>query len=119
VDTNEEVLVQGEELAKSLGVAQDIDIIHKNANYIVYLAPSLIINTSVNNIENAGWFENIPLGTLVVLQSRNKDPAGVNSCNSEGELSANYPLSKVLYMGKLRLQGKQGSYARYMVIGIK
>lgn len=119
VDTNKSVLVQGEELAKSLGVAQDIDIIHKNANYIVYLAPSLIINTSVNNIENAGWFENIPLGTLVVLQSRNKDPAGVNPCNSEGELAANYPLSEVLYMGKLRLQEKQGSYARFMVIGIK
>lgn len=119
VDVNEDSLMQGEELAKSLGVAQDIDIVHKNANNVVYLAPSLIINTSVNNIENAGWFENIPAGTLVVMQSRNKDPGAVNRYNSEGELSANYPLSDVLYMGKLRLHEKQGSYARFMVIGIK
>ena len=119
VDVNEESLMQGEELAMNLGVAQDIDIVHKNANDVVYLAPSLIINTSVNNIENAGWFENIPLGTLVVMQSRNKDPGGVNRYNSAAELAANYPLSKVLYCDKLRLQEKQGSYARFMVIGIK
>jgi hypothetical protein len=119
VDVNEDSLMQGEELAKSLGVAQDIDVVHKNANDVVYLSPSLIINTSVNNIENAGWFENIPEGTLVVLQSRNKDPGGVNHYNSAAELAANYPLSKVIYSDKLRLQGKQGSYARFMVIGIK
>jgi hypothetical protein len=119
VDVNEDALMQGEELAKSLGIAHDIDIVHKNANDVVYRTPSLIINTSVNNIENAGWFENIPEGTLVVLQSRNKDPGGVNHYNSAAELEATYPLSKVLYSDKLRLQEKQGSYARFMVIGIK
>ena len=119
VDTNEDVLMQGEELAKSFGVAQDIDIIHKDANNIVYHAPSLIINTSVNNIPNAGWFENIPLGTLVVMQSRNQDPDGINHYNSAAELAATYPLSRVLFCDKLRLQEKQGSYARFMVIGYK
>jgi len=119
VDVNEEVLDQGEELAKNLGIANNISTIHKNANDVKYRSPSLIINTSINNIENAGWFENIPLGTLVVMQSRNKDPGGVNRYNSDAELAATYPLSRVLYSDKLRLQEKQGSYARFMVIGIK
>jgi hypothetical protein len=119
VDVNKTALLQGEELANDLGSARNIEIVHQNANDVVYNNPSLIINTSVNNIENAGWFENIPLGTLVVMQSRNKDPGGVNRYDSADELAANYPLSEVLYIDKLRLHEKQGSYARFMVIGIK
>jgi len=117
VDVNRASLQAGQELVKDLGV--DIQAIQANANYLTYNKPSLIINTSVNNIENAGWFENIPLGTMVVLQSRNRDPQAVNDCNSAAELSAQYPLTTVLYMDKLRLQNKQGSYARFMVIGVK
>jgi hypothetical protein len=119
VDVNKTSLLQGDELAKKLGVGRNIKIVHQNANNVVYHNPSLIINTSVNNIENAGWFENIPLETLVVMQSRNKDPGGVNRYESAEELSANYPLSKVLYIGELKLHEKQGSYDRFMVIGIK
>lgn len=117
VDVNKASLELGQDLVKDLGL--DIEAIQANANYINYANPSLVINTSVNNIENAGWFENIPQGTMVVLQSRNNDPQAVNACNSPAELSAQYPLSRVLYMDKLRLSNKQGSYARFMVIGVK
>ena len=117
VDVNRASLELGQELVKDLGL--DIQAVQANANYLNYNKPSLVINTSVNNIENAGWFENIPQGTLVVLQSRNNDPQAVNACNSPAELAAQYPLSRVLYMDKLRLSNKQGSYARFMVIGVK
>jgi SAM-dependent methyltransferase len=118
VDVDKRALAQGQELADELGTS-DIKSICADANYINYNRPSLVINTSINNIPNAGWFENIPLGTLVVLQSRNNDPGGVNACNSPAELSAQYPLTNVLYMDKLRLSNDKGSYARFMVIGVK
>lgn len=117
VDVNRASLELGQELVKDFGL--DIQAIQANANYLTYNKPSLVINTSVNNIENAGWFENIPQGTLVVLQSRNNDPQAVNACNSPGELAAQYPLANVLYMDKLRLTNQHGAYARFMVIGIK
>ena len=119
VDVNKTALLQGDELANDLGVGRNIEIVHQNANDVAYHNPSLIINTSVNNIENAGWFENIPLGTLVVMQSRNKDPGGVNRYESVDELADNYPLSKILYIDTLKLREKQGSYTRFMIIGIK
>jgi hypothetical protein len=117
VDVNRASLELGQELVKDLGL--DIQAIQANANYLNYNKPSLVINTSINNIENAGWFENIPQGTLVVLQSRNKDPQSINDCNSPAELAAQYPLANVLYMDKLRLTNEHGSYARFMVIGVK
>lgn len=117
VDVNRANLEVGQRLVKDLGL--DIRAIQANANYLDYERASLIINTSVNNIENAGWFENIPLGTLVVLQSRNRDPQAVNDCNSAAELAAQYPLTQTLYMDKLRLTNEHGAYARFMVIGVK
>ena len=118
VDVDREPLEQGQELAKKLGLA-NIQAIQANANNIVYKHPTLVINTSVNNMENAGWFENIPQGTLVALQSRNNDPGALNQHNSPRELALQYPLAQVLYEDKLRLHDKQGSYARFMVIGRK
>ena len=119
VDTNRTALEQGQELAQELGLNHHIKLVHKNANYMHYNKPSLVINTSINNMENAGWFDNIDAGTLVVLQSRNKDPQRVNACNSPAELAAQYPLSQVIFMDKLRLSNELGIFARFMVIGVK
>lgn len=118
VDVERTALEQGQALADELGMA-NIKSLHRNANYIEYNQPSLVINTSVNNMENAGWFDNIPQGTLVVLQSRNNDPQALNACNSAQELALQYPLSQVLFQDKIRLTNKLGSYARFMVIGVK
>lgn len=117
VDVDRHALEQGQELVKELGIS-NVKSLNFNANYLNYIRPSLIINTSVNNIENAGWFENIPQGTLVVLQSRNNDPDALNACNSPEELSEQYPLSNIMYMDKLNLNDGK-AYARYMVIGVK
>ena len=118
VDVDRQALKQGQELANELGMTNIIPLL-ANANDIVYKRPNLVINTSCNNMENAGWFENIPHGTLVALQSRNNDPAALNQHNTPRELLLQYPLAEVIYEDKKRLHDKQGSYARFMVIGYK
>lgn len=117
IDVNRTALEKGQALANDMGMV-NVQSQHRNANDVTYNRPTLIINTSVNNIENAGWFDNIPQGTLVVLQSRNNDPQAVNQCNSVDELVEQYPLTKILFKDQLKLNdGKP--YQRYMVIGVR
>lgn len=109
VDINKDALNTGHELAKKFGVADLIQPMVKDANTLNYKQakkPSLVINTSVNDMDNEGWFDNIPEGTLVALQTRDS-------------YLEDYPLSRVLYAGKKELRDPEESYTRYMVIGIK
>ena len=82
--------------------------------------PSVVINTSTNDIKNEGWFDNIPNGTLVVLQGRDRvDPQADYSFDGPQDLLEQYPLNKVLYQGELQLTDPETEYTRSMVIGIK
>ena len=109
VDINDTVLNTGQVLAKKLGIDKQIEPMAKDANTLDYrqaIFPSLIINTSCNDMKNAGWFDNIPRGTLVALQTRD---------NTLDE----YEFSKVLYIGKRHLKDPETNYTRLMKIGIK
>jgi SAM-dependent methyltransferase len=109
VDINKEALDTGHELAKKFGVSDLIQSMVKDANTLNYKQakkPSLVINTSVNDMKNEGWFDRIPEGTLVALQTRDS-------------YLEDYPLSRVLYAGKKDLRDPETAYTRYMVIGIK
>jgi hypothetical protein len=109
VDVDKQALNTGHELAQSLGVADLIEPMVKDANTLNYRQaknPSLVINTSVNDMDNNGWFDNIPKGTLVALQTRDS-------------YFEDYPLSQVLYSGKKNLEDPETKYTRHMVIGIK
>ena len=109
VDIDKKVLNTGQELATKLKVADKIQPMVKDANKLNYSQakpPSLVINTSVNDIKNNGWFDNIPEGTLVALQTRDED-------------LDQFKFTKVLYSGSKRLRDPETSYVRNMVIGIK
>lgn len=109
VDIDKKSLVTGQKLAKRLGVADKIDLMIKDANTLDYrqaVSPSLVINTSCNDMDNTGWFDNIPKGTLVALQTRD-------------DTLDEYDFSKVLYQGKRDLTDPETNYTRHMVIGIK
>lgn len=82
--------------------------------------PDTIINTSCEHIPTGDfikWYNTIPVGTLVVLQTNNyfKLPEHVNCCNDLDDFSRATPIKEVLYQGKLELS----KYTRYMRIGIK
>ena len=78
--------------------------------------PNTIINTSCEHIENfTKWFNAIPTGKLVALQSNNyfEIEDHVNCVNSLDEFKQQAPLSNIIYEGELELE----KYTRYMLIG--
>ena len=80
--------------------------------------PDTIINTSCEHIENfAEWYDKIPAGKLVILQSNNffEVDEHVNCSIDIDDFSRQTPLKSVLYSDSLELK----KYTRYMRIGYK
>jgi hypothetical protein len=120
VDTNKEWLVQSQEVLKNIGI-DNTQAMLKDANKLDYRQlPGIVINTSTNDIKNQGWFDNIPLATIVVIQGRNAvDQNAVAEYSHPQELLDEYPLRKVLYQGTMQLQDPETDYIRSMIIGVK
>ena len=77
-----------------------------------------VINTSCEHFEDfQGWWDLIPSGKLVVLQSNDffSHPEHVNCVNNVGELADMAPMEMILYMGDLPTY----KYTRFMVVGRK
>jgi len=80
--------------------------------------PDTIINTSCEHIENfKQWYENIPTGTIVILQTNNYFdlPEHINCCIDLDDFSRTTPMQNVYYQGELKLS----KYTRFMRIGVK
>ena len=87
-------------------------------SYPITDIPNTIINTSCEHIENfTDWFNLIPAGKLVALQSNNyfEIDDHVNCANSLDEFKIQASLSNIIYEGELELE----KYTRYMLIGYK
>jgi len=76
-----------------------------------------VINTSLTDMPGRAWFLNIPSGTLVAMQARDHDPN--KNFESTQDIVDRFPLSKVLYHGRMRLRDPETEYTRFMVIGRK
>lgn len=112
VDSDAERVKTGQALAKKMGVADRIKAMIADVNDLDYRqldSNGLVINTSCHDIKNTKWFDHIPAGTLVVLQSRT---------DVEDDLS-HYQLSRVLYQGSRELQDPETKYTSILEIGIK
>ena len=80
--------------------------------------PDTIINTSCEHIENfKKWYNKIPQGKLVILQSNNYTEIAehVNTSNTLEEFSKTVPMTETLFEGKLELE----KYTRFMKIGYR
>ena len=80
--------------------------------------PDTIINTSCEHIDKFElWYDRIPKGKLVVLQSNNYSdlPEHVNCVKSLRAFEKQTPMQDVLFEGMLQLS----KYKRYMRIGFK
>ena len=93
-----------------------------NANnrmsYPIVDSPDTIINTSCEHIANfTAWYDKIPDGKLVVLQSNNffEVEEHVNCVNSIEEFAVKAPMQNILYSGELEFP----KYKRFMLIGYK
>jgi len=77
----------------------------------------VVINTSLTDMTGQAWFDRIPAGTLIVMQSRDHDPG--NEAHNTQDIIDRYPLTEIVYDGKLKLADPETEYTRYMVIGVK
>ena len=80
--------------------------------------PDTIINTSCEHIKNFNsWYENIPLNTLLVLQTNNfyEITDHVNCSESVEDFDKSTPMKTTMYLGEISLP----TYKRFMKIGIK
>lgn len=95
------------------------DTIRANGTVITLTEmPDTIINTSCEHIKNfKQWYNNIPLGKLIILQNNNyyKIIEHINCVESLIMFEKDSPMTKLLYQGTLKLD----EYERFMRIGIK
>jgi hypothetical protein len=81
-------------------------------------SPNTLINTSCEHIENYhGWFNKVPSGMLLILQSNDyfSNHEHVNCVKNLGDFKEQTPLATYLFEGELDL----GLYKRFMLIGYK
>lgn len=119
VEINPKFLKGSKELLSRHGV-DNVKYMQKDANKLDYRRlgnQDVVINTSLTDMPGQNWFENIPKGTLVVLQARDRDPG--EQFDSPADIEQKFPLSQVLYSGTLDLEDPETEYHRFMVIGIK
>ena len=112
VDRDARVVKTGQQIAKKMGVADRIEPMIADANRLDYRQldqDGLVINASCHDMENTGWFDHIPTGVMVALQSRT---------DVDDDLG-NYKLSKLLYQGSCELKDPETRYTSILEIGVK
>ena len=119
VETDQSMLDQSERMLDRVG-ARNVEYMNTDANDLDYRQLGMdgaVINTSLTDMDGEDWFRNIPDGTLVVMQARDNDPG--YQYHSTDDILKKFPLSQVMYQGKLRLKDPETHYHRFMVIGRK
>jgi len=121
VDQDPDWISVSQRIAQDMGIQDQVQHMVQDVNQIDYRqarAPSVVINTSTNDISGRDWFNHIPPGTIVVLQGRSAGKS-VRSWDTLGDFVREYPMQEVLFRGQLGLQDPETAYHRYMVIGIR
>lgn len=119
VETNQERLGVSERMLDQAG-AHNVEHMLKDANQLDYRQlgrDGAVVNTSLIDIKGTDWFENIPPGTLVVMQAR--DQVDNEQFAGPADIAQMFPLAQVLYSGSLDLEDPETEYTRFMIIGRK
>ena len=112
VDRDARVVRAGEAIAEKMGLADGIRSIAADANRVNYDQldhNSLVINTSCYEIKNTAWFDRVPTGTMMALETR----------TDVDEDLEDYELSNVLYQGSRELTDPETDYTSILKIGVK
>lgn len=96
----------------------------EDANDLVYDNTDVIINCSAEHFICEDWFDKIPEGKLICIQSSDvtdaEHPWFVTQPNPTIEdFVERYPLTQTLFLDTLRIQYSDSGYNRFMLIGIK
>jgi hypothetical protein len=101
-----------------------IQNITMDSNELHYIPDSIVINCSPEHFESTTWFDNIPYGTTVCIQSSNmtdiEHPWYIRQPTTNlHSFLEKYPLTVVYYNDTLDISYDNWGYSRYMIIGIK
>jgi hypothetical protein len=91
-----------------------------DCNQMIPSGIDLIVNTSTEHFDNLNWWNNIPKGTLVALQSN--DMIHDDHCftfTSLDEFADTFPLSEILFAGTKEFVYPDWKFSRFMLIGKK
>jgi len=119
VERDAAMLRQSQRMLDHIG-AEAVEHMQADANDLDYrqLGPDgVVINTSLTDMPGRDWFDNIPPGMLIAMQARDHDPGA--QFHSTQDILEKFPLTTVLYQGKLDLEDPETKYTRFMVIGRK
>lgn len=119
VEKNKQYLKTSQQLLDMAG-ARNVEYMLADSNKLDYRQlgdAGLVINTSLTDMPGRGWFLNIPEGTLVAMQARDQDPG--QQFDSTQDIVDRFPVSQVIYHGRMQLRDPETQYTRYMVIGRK
>jgi hypothetical protein len=109
---------------KFFPVTYDVNKIKWNGKNMVYEDRNaereeqinMVVNTSCEHMNNE-WFDNLPDGTVVVLQTNDyfENEQHSNCCKDLEEVKNKYSMQSIMYEGEL----DTSLYNRFMLIGIK
>jgi hypothetical protein len=96
----------------------------EDANTTILDGFDVVINCSSEHMEDTKWFDRIPAGTLVCVQSSNltdsNDPWLItNPSPTIDSFKEKYPLRDIKFCDTLPIRYGDWGYDRYMIIGIK
>ena len=112
VDKDPQVVRGSQRITRILNIDDRIEPMVKDANRLDYRQldqDGLVINTSCHDMANRGWFDHIPAGVLVALQSRDDVDHDLDQ----------YDLSRTLYQGTRKARDPETRYRSVLRIGVK
>jgi hypothetical protein len=85
---------------------------------------SIFINCSIDQMDSNNWYNSIPKGSLVCIQTTNMKDSEFpwyikQTTDSLSELINKFNLSNLLYSGVKNISYETNGYKRYMIIGTK
>jgi hypothetical protein len=85
---------------------------------------SIFINCSIDQMDSNNWYNSVPKGSLVCIQTTNMTDTGFpwyikQTTDSLSELVDRFNLSNLLYSGVKNINYETNGYKRYMIIGTK
>ena len=82
--------------------------------------PNLIINTSAEHMGSLQWFQNLPSGMTVAIQSNDMHHDNHPAGNSDlSDFNSTYPMQQTLFLDQLEFDYTTWKFSRFMKIGIK
>lgn len=126
IDKDNSVIEVANKLCEGWMIQPNVKIknVCMDANNFDYQGYHVVINCSVEHMDNNSWFDKLTVGTVVCIQSSNVIDSNEkfdikNPIPNIETLYNQFPLRKVYHKKTKNFQYNEWGYSRYMLIGLK